>query len=520
MSLLKPKKDATTASSTQSPQSPTVSPNTATVASLKMSVSSSGSTESASKKSAALLSLLKPSTATAEVENSSTQAANVAISICTNGTTVGTSSSAMSMQLLSVLKSPSNNGVKSTTATTAIAIAASDTAGAAPGTGPGASISLASFPSTSTTKAAPVPTSAKFSSKHTNGSSGGNQKASDSEPNSQQQKQILEDQQRAELMLKLIKPRTTTVDDLLTDVDIAARVKAASVKVATADNSALLTNNCNALHSSKLATTTVTPTVPVAVTVTAVGDGIGNALPAPTSKEDMLKNILMGKKKPVVTSAVSVSAPVSAPPAQPTTTSIPAAISALNSKNSVAGNNAISVQLATPSAYKPASSVSPTTVVAATAASATPAVVTDTQKHITATAGEIGKQSISTQRSAELLAAALRNTANSIRVAQQMGTTQRSPLTSSPVLTSLYGPPIPNLGPSPAPSPASSGLPAPVAWASLSNGNLPVAAGTSALGGKAGANVTASAPAPARPVPVLISPSDLRNITATTTASR
>jgi hypothetical protein len=39
---------------------------------------------------------------------------------------------------------------------------------------------------------------------------------------------------RAELMLKLIKPRATTVDDLLTDVDIAAKVKAAGAAPATA----------------------------------------------------------------------------------------------------------------------------------------------------------------------------------------------------------------------------------------------------------------------------------------------
>lgn len=467
--MLKPKKDAAGCSSL-SPKSLAVSANTATVV-------SAAPADSASKKSAALLSMLKSapaSTPTESSENNYTSTAQASASVNTKASSStsnkndtassGTSTStAMSMQLMSILKSPASTKVSTNTANQSVTLSVT-------------SSQVSHTSSAATSKASPVPVSMVK-----NGSSGTQEApASKSKiistptPTPSSSQKALQEDQRAEMMLKLIKPRNTTVNDLLTDVDIAAKVKAASVVQAPASSA----------HSSNNA--------PAGKTAPVTAD----------SKEDMLKNILMNKKKPEAPSTLAAPAPAAVVPQ----------VSPTNRTGNT--GNAIPVPLATPSAYRPATvstGVTTPIVTAPTPSSAAPAASAES---IAAAAAMFNQQGSSTQRSAELLAAALRNTAASIRSVQ--AGVQRSPL-ASPVTTSLYGPPIPS--PSPVPATGPTGLPAPVAWASLSSHNSFSGIASAGVTGMNGSSkVASSAPppaaAPARPVPVLISPSDLRNIAA------
>lgn len=306
------------------------------------------------------------------------------------------------------------------------------------------------------------------------------------------------DEKRAELMMKLIKPRATTVEDLLTDVDIAAKVKAAE--------QVLVSSSSTVIEALPDSTSTSSMNVS-SISANSSSNDRG-------SKKDALMRLMMR--------AVSVS---------PTPTSTaPATTSAATAPSTNTDTTArVSPPIATSGLPPRPSDNSNTTTGSGSGANgkSSPAVL-------------FSQSGNSTQRSAEQLAAALRNSANSIR------SLHRSP-SASPILTGMAAP-IP-------------GQVTPVSWASLSNqsnnttgsNNLHVSASTgnlssthststvtvgtsSSLRNSVGltssassnnvlsASSTAAATTTVRTAtPLLISPSDLRcrtNATTTTASTR
>ena len=289
----------------------------------------------------------------------------------------------------------------------------------------------------------------------------------------------MEEDKRAELMMKLIKPRNTTVDDLLTDVDIAAKVKAAATAPVT-------TTPADSTRVSVVDNST--PTAPTAEPSSS------------SSKQDLLKNLLMKSKSPVPSTS---STPIPVP--------VPAMVLPSAAASSVARSPSPAVPVCAaavgflPIPTPPAARSSAASPVATPGASSSASVAAAVES--------------ATQRSADLLAAALRHSAQNIRTIQAASAAAATGV--SPTAASVAAR-------TPSASPVLKGMQAPVAWASLSSRensfSLQQSSALSAGIAASGASLSSKGPSPPataaagavppRAQPVLISPSDLRNIAA------
>jgi hypothetical protein len=245
-------------------------------------------------------------------------------------------------------------------------------------------------------------------------------------PNSMEKQQPIDDIQRAQLMLRMIKPRTTSLSDLLTDVDIAAKVKLQQQQ-SQGDSTATKRQESVAVSQQQQQQQQ---------------EAESASGPSCEEKQDLLKNILMGKTKP------------------PLAPSVPA-----------------------------------TATATATATAAVPPVPPVTM-HIAAAAALFSEQGSSTQRSADLLAEAL-------RMRQNTATASRSAVPTSSILSA----PLSSLSStSPGPTLASVPVPHTQVFVPRSASSSPLLTGmpgptqNSAAGTAAGGRIA----------PVLFSPSDLK----------
>ena len=444
---------------------PSISSATTTIVTTsELKTSSSAST--GTSKSMALLSALKGGSSGSSSSTKSTS--NV---VNTNGNTekneennsnehsTSGNSTSKSAQLLSILKSPTST---STTKTAAAAVGTT--------------------------------TSCSNSSDNTKKSQINKKKEGYTESKSVPTTAQTADEKRAELMMKLIKPRATTVEDLLTDVDIAAKVKAAE-QVLVSSSSTVIEALPDSTRTSSMNVSSIS--------ANSSSNDRG-------SKQDALMRLMMR--------AVSVSpTPTSTAPANTTAATAPSTNTGTTAR--------VSPPIATSGLPPRPSDNSNTTTGSGSGANgkSSPAVL-------------FSQSGNNTQRSAEQLAAALRNSANSIR------SLHRSP-SASPILTGMAGP-VP-------------GQVTPVSWASLSNqsnsttgsNNLHVSASTgnlsstpstitgtvgtsSSLRNSAGltssvssnnvlsaSSTVAAATTVRTATPLLISPSDLRCRTSATTTT-
>lgn len=273
-------------------------------------------------------------------------------------------------------------------------------------------------------------------------------------------------------MMKLVKPKAAaTVDDLLTDVDIAAKVKAAAVSANTKENSSQQVNGGVLPSSAADRMSAGSPFHSASKANTE--DREASSVPANTSaktKEEILLRLV--QQSTMGTSAV---------PGK--TDALPAARSSPSPTPT----------LPVPTRTSPQASGLPPRPSDRTLAGSPPGSASGLAL-ATALFGQTGS---TTQRSTEQLSAALRTANSTARVHQ------RSP-SASPVLMGLSGP-----------QGASFSQATPVSWASLSNSNLAAAGamGTSnpaAMTHSVSLDNLAAGPAPMRQaMPVLISPSDL-----------
>ena len=448
LSMLKPKKKDTSEINSPTALSPTATTLVLTTAAAVASTSTSNGTSTSASasasvtatlgvesKAATLMSALKIGSSAKEkgtenaplnINNSNNNSnynntnscSDAGIAVTINHTTT----SGKAAQLLSILKSPSNNSsTKSATVT------------------------------------APISANAVISGKI----------ASSTQP-IEQTNVAMDESRRAELMLKMIKPRNTSVEDLLTDVDIAAKVKEA----ATAPSA---TSTASTAADAKVSTSRCTSTAaPVNVrTPSPVLTGSTKSAKSTSSKEDALMRIIL-QSTSAATAATTVSAASSSG-------SAPVAPSSLKS---------VSSSVKAPSPVPPLGGSLP------------PRPVTDRN--------QAGSPLASCLLTSNLRTASSRNL--------------RSP-SASPILAGIPGPGLSGSGS----GNVSQSSPAPVSWASLSNNNIAAAASatttaTSLAGGAAGGGVggigkshsMGNISSTASSAPMLISPSDLLRAKAAT----
>jgi len=450
LSMLKPKKKDTSEINSPTALSPTATTLVLTTAAAVASTgTSNGTSTSASasasvtatlgveSKAATLLSALKIGSSAKEkgtenaplnINNSNNNSnynntnscSDAGIAATINHTTT---TSGKAAQLLSILKSPSNNSsTKSATVT------------------------------------APISANAVISCKI----------ASSTQP-IEQTNVAMDESRRAELMLKMIKPRNTSVEDLLTDVDIAAKVKEAATAPSATSTASTAADAKASTSSMARSTSTVAP-VNVR-TPSPVLTGSTKSAKSTSSKEDALMRIIL-QSTSATTAATTVSAASSSG-------SAPGAPSSLKS---------------VPSSIKAPSPVPPL------GGSLPPRPVTDRN--------QAGSPLASCLLTSNLRTASSRNL--------------RSP-SASPILAGIPGPGLSGSGN------VSLSSPAPVSWASLSNNNIAAAASattttTSLAGGAAGGGLggigkshsMGNISSTASSAPMLISPSDLLRAKATT----
>ena len=450
LSVLKLRKDPTGPGVSGAATSPKTPTSYASIAAANLSpeaaqiVRPSAAQHSSSAKASALLSLLKPNNSG---ENSTVQSsvANLVVEESTSGAT-------KSMQLLSLLKQVSQSPA------------------------PAAKVENSSNNSNNGSVKSDTKSNGLNHIKVHKPSSAS--PVNNTTPSTNTPARSMEEDKRVELMMKLIKPRNTTVDDLLTDVDIAAKVKAAATAPVT---------TTPADTSSVSVADNSTPTV--------------SAEPSSSSsKQDLLKNLLMKSKSPAPSTS---STPIPVP--------VPAMVLPSAASSSVARSPSPAVPVCAaamgflPIPTPPAARSSAASPVAAPGASSSASVAAAVES--------------ATQRSADLLAAALRHSAQNIRTIQAASAAAATG--ASPTAASVSAR-------TPSASPVLKGLQAPVAWASLSSRensfSLQQSSALSAGIAASGASLSSKGPSPPvaaaagavppRAQPVLISPSDLRNIAA------